>query len=287
MKFEWVHQHRHDYPIAWICRALQVSESGYYAWRDRPMSARTKANRQLLKLIIDIHQSSRQTYGYPRIHAELNASGVPCGKHRVARLMKQAGLKTRMKCLWERSKRGKTFEHIETNQLQRDFSAQHTNQRWVSDYTYVPTRAGWLYVAVIMDLFSRKIIGWSMSDKRNKHLTLDALRMALSQRSRKRDLLIHSDQGMEYRTSEYHQLLKDHRMTCSMSRKGNCLDNAAMESFFHTLKTELTHHCQYKTREQAKRSIFEYIEIFYNRQRRHSYLNYLTPVQFERQHASS
>jgi len=287
MKFEWVHQHQHDYPVAWICQALQVSESGYYAWRGRPLSERAEANRQLLKQIIDVHQSSRQTYGYPRVHAELNASGVQCGKHRVARLMKQAGLKTRMKRLWEKSKRGKTFEHIEDNQLHRDFSAQAANQRWVSDYTYVPTQAGWLYVAVIMDLFSRKIIGWSMSDKRNKHLTLNALKMALRQRSCKQELLIHSDQGMEYRTAEYHQLLRDSRIICSMSRKGNCLDNAAMESFFHTLKTELVHHYQYKTREQAKHSIFEYIEIFYNRQRRHSYLNYLTPTQFEQQHVSS
>ena len=150
----------------------------------------------------------------------------------------------------------------------------------------MPTQVGWLYVAVIMDLFSRRIIGWSMSNKRNKHLTLDALKMALRQRSCKQGLLIHSDQGMEYRTAEYHQCLKDHRITCSMSRKGNCLDNAAMESFFHTLKTELVHHYQYKTHEQARSSIFEYIECFYNRQRRHSYLNYLTPIQFERQHVS-
>jgi len=264
-----------------LCKQLCVSRSGYYAWYHRPESARTIENRMLMRQITAIHQRSRKTYGYPRIHAELSAMGVACGRHRVARLMKQAQLKTCMKHLWEKSTRGKTFEHIEANQLQQDFTADQPNQRWVSDYTYIPTQQGWLYVATIMDLYSRKIIGWSMSQRRNKHLTLDALKMALAQRKPSQELILHSDQGMEYRTAEYHQLLQAHRITGSMSRKGNCLDNAAMESFYHTLKTEHVYHHQYKTREDAKRSIFEYIEVFYNRQRRHSYLNYLTPNEFE------
>lgn len=270
-----------------LCGLLDVSRSGYYAWCSRSESARTKENRMLTTQIIAIHQRSRKTYGYPRIHAELKAMGIACGKHRVARLMKQAGLHTRMKRLWDKSTRGKTFEHIEADQLKQNFCAQQPNQRWVSDYTYIPTQQGWLYVATIMDLFSRKIIGWSMSNRRNKQLTIDALKMALQQRHGSTKLILHSDQGMEYRTAEYHQALKENNIIGSMSRKGNCLDNAAMESFYHTLKTEHVHHYQYKTRDEAKQSIFEYIEIFYNRQRRHSYLKYLTPEEFEQRYATT
>lgn len=274
------------YPIAILCERLGLSRSGYYAWCSRPESTRSKENRTLTTHIVAIHQRSRSTYGYPRIHAELKEMKISCGRHRVARLMKQAGLQTRMKRLWDKSTRGKTFEHIETDRLKQDFTAEQPNQRWVSDYTYIPTQQGWLYVATIMDLFSRKIIGWSMSSRRNKQLTIDALKMALAQRKQINKLIVHSDQGMEYRTGEYHQLLKDHNITCSMSRKGNCLDNAAMESFYHTLKTEHVHHYQYKTRDEAKRSIFEYIECFYNRERRHSYLNYVTPTEFELRYAN-
>lgn len=270
-----------------LCKLLEVSRSGYYAGCNRPESARTKENRALTAHIAAIHQRCRKTYGYPRIHAELTMMGIQCGKHRVARLMKRAGLSTCMKRLWDKSTRGKTFEHIEADQLKQDFSARQPDQRWVSDYTYIPTQQGWLYVATIMDLFSRKIIGWSMSDRRNKHLTIDALQMALRQRYCSAKLILHSDQGMEYRTAEYHQLLKENNITGSMSRKGNCLDNAAMESFYHTLKTEHVHHCQYKTRDEAKQSIFEYIEVFYNRQRRHSYLHYLTPIEFEQRYATT
>lgn len=285
MRFQWIHQQRNQHPMVWMCALLKVSCSGYYAWCKRPESMRARENRLLMTTITAIHRRSRATYGYPRMYAELQTLGIACGKHRVARLMKQIGLKTCMKRLWEKSTRGRTFEHIEADRLKQNFSAQQPNQRWVSDYTYIPTQQGWLYVATIMDLFSRKIIGWSMSERRNKHLTLNALKMALEQRQHPQ--ILHSDQGMEYRTTEYHQLLKQYNITGSMSRKGNCLDNAAMESFFHTLKTEHVHHCHYQTREHAKRSIFEYIEIFYNRQRRHSYLNYLTPTEFERQHATT
>lgn len=275
------------YPVSILCEQLGVSRSGYYAWCSRPESTRTKEDRELTRHIVAIHQRSRKTYGYPRIHAELKTKGLVCGRHRVARLMKRAGLQTCMQRLWDKSTRGKTFEHIEANQLKQDFTADQPNQRWVSDYTYIATQQGWLYVATIMDLYSRKIVGWSMSNRRNKHLTIDALKMALSQRKQAKRLVLHSDQGMEYRTAEYHQLLKENNITCSMSRKGNCLDNAAMESFYHTLKTEHVYHHQYKTREEAKRSIFEYIECFYNRQRRHSYLNYLTPSEFEQRYANT
>ena len=282
MRYRFVRSNREHYPIRLMCDLLKVSTSGYYSWLTRPESARAQANRALLAQMKQLHDAKRQTYGYPRMHRELRRHGLPCSRHRVARLMRQAGLRTRMTRLWQRSRRGRTCEHIEANRLQRQFNAASPNQRWVSDITCIPTAQGWLYVAAILDLYSRMIVGWSMAERSNKTLTLDALKMALFRRGKVNGLLLHSDQGMEYRTADYHALLKQNNITCSMSRKGNCLDNAVMESFFHTLKTEHTHHYHYKTREEAKQSIFEYIEVFYNQQRRHSYLNYMTPAEFEK-----
>jgi transposase InsO family protein len=240
-----------------------------------------------LEQIVAIHRRSRETYGYPRVHAVLRAQGEGCGRHRVARLMRTAGLQTRMSRLWAKSRRGRTFEHLEADKLQRQFYAVRPNQRWVSDYTYIPTREGWLYLAVVMDLYSRLIIGWSMAERRNQALTVDAVKMAMFRRGHVQGLLVHSDQGMEYRTAEYHQLLRENGMTASMSRKGNCLDNAAMESFFHTLKTEHSHHYHYQTRSEARQSLFEYLEVFYNQQRLHSTLNYMSPMEYERVNAAS
>jgi transposase InsO family protein len=280
-------QHQGGYPVSLMCRLLRVSRSGYYSWLNRSASQRAQANQDLLEKIVAIHRKSRETYGYPRVHAELRRQGIVCGRHRVARLMRCAGLRTRMQRLWERSARGRTFEHIEVDKLQRQFYAVAPNQRWVSDYTYIPTREGWLYLAVVMDLYSRMVVGWSMSDRRNTSLTVNAMKMALFRRGEVTGLLVHSDQGMEYRTAEYHQLLKDNGITVSMSRKGNCLDNAAMESFFHTLKTEHSHHYRYLTRTEARQSLFEYIEVFYNQQRRHSTLNYMTPIEFETYNAAT
>ncbi len=265
-----------------MCKLLKVSASGYYNWLKREESARAKENRMLLAEINTIHEYSRATYGAPRVHAELNKQGYSCGKNRVARLMRAAGMETVMNKLWRKSKRGKTFEYIVANKLQRQFCAAQPNQRWVSDITQIPTAQGWLYVAAVMDLYSRLIVGWSMSSRAYSGLAEEALNMALWKRSIKEGLLVHSDQGAQYRTGSYSGILKDYGIECSMSRKGNCHDNAAMESFFHTLKTELTHHHNYVTRDDARQSIFEYIEVFYNRQRRHSYLNYMTPFEFEK-----
>jgi len=265
-----------------MCKLLKVSASGYYDWLSREESERVKVNRMLLAEIQTIHESSRATYGAPRVHAELNKQGFACSKNRVARLMRAAEIQTVMKKLWLKSRRGKTFEYVVGNKLQRQFYAQQPNQRWVSDITQVPTAQGWLYVAVVMDLYSRLVVGWSMSSRAYSGLAEEALTMALWKRNIKEGLLVHSDQGAQYRTGSYSAILKQHGIECSMSRKGNCHDNAAMESFFHTLKTELTHHCSYVTRDEAKQSIFEYIEVFYNRQRRHSYLNYMTPFEFEK-----
>jgi putative transposase len=285
VKYAFIKAQGVEHAVDRMCRVLDVSRSGYYSWLMRPESFRKRENRSLLSLIEQIHVRSRQTYGYPRVHAELRAQQINCGRNRVARLMRRAGLKTCMQRLWERSSRGRTFEHIGANKLDRQFHADAMNNRWVSDYTFVPTAEGWLYLAVLMDLFSRSIVGWSMSDKRNAQLTLDALRMALNRRGKVAGLMLHSDQGMEYRTAEYHKTMKANGIECSMSRKGNCLDNAAMESFFHTLKTEHVHQRRYKTRDEARQSLFEYIEVFYNRQRRHSYLNYMTPMEFEKYNA--
>lgn len=265
-----------------MCLLLKVSTSGYYDWVSRAKSERTKVNRVLLTQIKAIHQESRETYGSPRMHVELKEQGYVCGKNRVARLMRSAGIETVMKKLWRKSRRGKTFEYIEESKLQRQFYAEQPNERWVSDITQIPTAQGWLYLAVVMDLYSRLIVGWSMSSHAYNGLVEEALTMALWKRRVKKGLLIHSDRGAQYRTSSYNTILKAHGIECSMSRIGNCHDNAAMESFFHTLKTELTHHHRYLTRDDARQDIFEYIEVFYNRQRRHSYLNYMTPFEFEK-----
>lgn len=278
-----MHAHRSQYPLTVMSPVLGVSLSGYYAWLTRPESARGIENRRLLTRIEQIHMASRRTYGYPRVHAELKAEGRHYNRKRIARLMRQGGFKTSMKQLWERSQRGRTIEYMELNKLSRRFYAKQANQRWVSDITLIPTGEGFLYVAAIMDLYSRKIIGWSMDRRTSRGLTVEALKMALWKRGKVDGLLLHSDQGMEYRSQSYHDLMAEHGIECSMSRKGNCLDNAAMESFFHTMKTECTHHRRFKTRDEAKRCVFEYIEVFYNRQRRHSYLDYMAPDEYEKQ----
>lgn len=282
MKYAFIQTHTETYPVRVMCQALHVSPSGYYGWRGRKESPRAQANRALLVRIKSIHDESRQTYGYPRIHKELHSQGVTCGRHRVARLMRQAGLKTRMTRLWHRARSHRHLECTAENKLQRRFSCDLPNQRWVSDITHVPTGEGWLYVAVLMDLYSRRIVGWSMSTKNDQELVLSALHMAFTQRGNVNGLMVHSDRGANYRNVDYHRLLEERGIEISMSRPGNCLDNAAMESFFHTLKTEHTHHYRYKTRDEARRSIFEYIEVFYNQRRRHSTLGYMTPSEYER-----
>lgn len=287
MKYAFIREHAEAYPVRVLCRVLEVSPSGYYGWQRRPVSRREERNRALLQRVVQIHRASYETYGYLRVHAELQAEGETCGKHRVARLMRRAGLKTRVQVLRERSRRGRTFEHVQENRLNREFRAPAPNQRWVSDITQIPTAEGWLYLAAVLDLYSRAVVGWSMSSRPGKELSTEALQMVIGRRGRTEGLMVHSDQGVHYRTGDYHGLLAQHGITCSMSRKGNCLDNAAMESFFHTLKTERVHHQRYRTRAEARRSVFEYIEGFYNRRRRHSYLQYVAPFEYEQQRAVS
>jgi len=265
-----------------MCALLRVSRSGYYAWRGRPDSATKRRNRELSRKIHRLHAASGGVYGSPKIHQQLLADGERCGRHKVARLMRQAGLRGCPKKLY-RTRSSPAVAVKAANLLQQNFSAKQTDERWVSDITYIPTRQGWLYLAAVMDLYSRRIIGWSMSRRIDRHLALNALNMALGQRRPTADLIHHSDRGAQYLSDDYQALLKKHGIRCSLSGAGSCYDNAAAESFFSLLKRERVNRVRYRTREEARSDVFDYIERFYNRQRSHSYLGYTSPVQFEQQ----
>lgn len=264
-----------------MCDVLSVSRSGYYDWRRRPVSPRAQANAVLLEQIRAIHLQRRQTYGAPRIHAELSAQGQPAGRHRIARLMRRHGLVAKMTRRFRLVARSKNNAPPAPNRLCAPFVVRQANRQWVSDMTFIPTRAGWLYLAVVLDLYSRKVVGWAMDLRITSGLVCEALRMAIRMRRPDPGTVVHSDQGSQYASFEYQRLLTDAGLLASMSRKGCCYDNAVVESFFHTLKTELVDFEDYHTRDQARSSLFEYIEVFYNRMRRHSTLKYLSPMQFE------
>jgi len=269
------------YPISKMSKVLKVGRSGYYAWRKRKPSARQQANQVLTEEIRRVHLKSRRTYGSPRIHAALVREGIVCGRNRVARLMRRAGLEgCRPKRRYPRTTRRRPGTIPAPNLLKRNFNAQRPNQKWVTDITYIDTAEGWLYLAPVLDLYGRRIVGWSMTDHMESSLVEAALSMAFSQRRPQAGLLHHSDQGSQYTSCDYLSMLHEHDCQISMSRSGNCYDNAAMESFFSTLKTECTT-AQFETRAQARRAIFEYIEVWYNRQRLHSSLGYLSPAEFE------
>jgi putative transposase len=280
LKYTVIQQHRSHYSIRMMCRALGVSSSGYYDWRSRPESARAQRHRQMTEKIRYFHKMSRQTYGSPRIRKDLLETGERVGKNTVALLMQRARIvpKTVRRYRVTTDSR-KTVPA--PNVLDRVFTAKRPNERWVSDITGIPTRAGWLYLAVIIDLHSRAVIGWAMNKRMKSTLVTDALKMALMRRKVRRPLLLHSDQGSQYAAAHYRTMLANNGIECSMSRKGNCWDNAVAESFFHTLKAELVHHEEYRSRAEAKASIFEYIEVFYNRQRRHSHIGQMAPLVFE------
>ena len=280
MRYACIHRRRSLNPVGMMCHALRVSASGYYAWRVRPESQRSRDDRQLTQLIRCVHAESDGTYGSPRIHAELKEDGIPCGEAKVARLMHKAGLKGCPKRRFRvTTKSGLTRA---ANLLDQDFTAQTANERWASDITYIWTGQGWLYLAVVMDLYSRRIIGWSMSRRINRYLVINALKMALGQRQVKDGLIHHSDRGVQYLSDAFQALLKQHGITCSMSDKGSCYDNAPVESFFASMKRERTHRRTYRTRDDAKADTFDYIERFYNRKRRHGTIGYISPVEFEK-----
>lgn len=265
-----------------MCQSLGVSRGGFYEWLRRPESCRSRENRQLLVQVRTSFEQSDRTYGSPRVWRDLRAWGFVCGRHRVERLMSAAGLKARSKRRRLPSDEGVRPEHaIAANVLDRQFEATAPNQRWVADFTYIWTDEGWLYFAVVMDLFSRRIVGWSMSSEMTAQLVTDALVMALWRRGKPQELLHHSDQGSQYTSEQFQRLLVEQGITCSMSRQGDVWDNAAMESFFASLKTERVSGKVYGTRNQAKADVFDYVERFYNARRRHSTIGFVSPVEFE------
>lgn len=281
MKYRFIQEHAAHYRVKLMCAALGVSRSGFYAWRKRQPSARELANRQLLAAIRAVFVTSRQVYGYRRVYKALVANQVACSRNRVARLMRQAGLRAKRYRRYRITTQSRHRRPIAPNHLARRFTVPAPNLKWVSDITYVRTHQGWLYLAVVMDLFSRYVVGWAMEPYLNDRLTLKALQMAFVRRRPPAGLLHHSDRGSQYASRDYRALLLDHQALASMSRTGNVYDNAPMESFFATLKTELIHHRSYPSRQHAKADIFEYIEVFYNRQRLHSTLNYRSPAEYE------
>lgn len=266
-----------------MCRVLSVSKSGYYAWLGRPESKRSSENRRLLLRIRIVHKESRETYGSPRVHRRLLRDGVRCGEVRVAKLMAAHGIRALRKRKFVVTTDSKHNHPVADNVLDRQFEVAEPNKVWVSDITYIPTGEGWLYLSGVLDLCSKLVVGWSMSDRLESSLATDALEMAYGRRQPGRGLLHHSDRGSQYASGEYGRLLDRYGMQMSMSRKGNCWDNAPVESFFGTLKRELVHHRRYRTKQEARRDIFEYIEVFYNRERLHSSLGYMSPAEFERQ----
>jgi putative transposase len=265
-----------------MCQVLGVSRSGYYLWEQHNKSERQKENERLMAHIREAYGRGRGTYGSPRITAELKDNGIPCGKNRIARLMKRHGIMAKTKRRFKATKRSKHDFLVADNLLNQRFSTDVANKIWVSDITYIWTREGWLYLAAILDVFNRKIIGWSMDDRLSHEVIADALCKAIRQRKPKAGVLFHSDRGTQYTSYAFRDLMEQHGFIQSMNAAGNCYDNALMESFFHTLKTELVYFEKYRTRQEARGSIFEYIEVFYNSVRRHSALNYCSPSEFER-----
>ena len=285
MRFRFIQQYAKRFGVQRLCELLAVSRSGYYAWHNRLPSKRAREDKVLLALIQARHKASHGIYGYRKVHATLQ-SDIPCGRDRVARLMRQNGLWGRQKRRFVRTTQSDHNLPVAPNLLAQDFSASTTNEKWVADITYIPTDEGWLYLAAIEDLFSRFIAGWAMESSLSDLLTRKALAMALRRRRPAAGLVHHSDRGGQYASQDFRALLDGAGIVQSMSRKGNTYDNAPIESFFSRLKNEWIHHQHYHTRDEARRDIFEYIEVFYNRQRVHSALSYRSPIEFEALHVA-
>jgi putative transposase len=283
--FAWIEGRRDEFPVSVMCRVLGVSRAGYYAWRTRSPSDTARRRDHLADTIRAIHAEPRMnTYGSPRMARELNARGVACCENTVAVVMKQAGIRAKTTRGFVRTTDSKHRLPVSPNVLDREFTATKPNEKWVMDLTYIPTGEGWLYLALVVDLFSRRIVGWAMDATMTSRLVVDALLMAVGRRGKVAGLIAHSDRGSQYASEHYQSELKRSELVGSMSGVGQCWDNAVIESTFGRLKVELVHGEKYATREEAKASIFEYIEVFYNRVRRHSTLEYKTPDEFERTH---
>jgi putative transposase len=283
VKYACIREHGNEFRVVRMCRVLQVSRSGYYQWLDRPESRRAREDRELLVHIRRVHLENRRAYGTVKTWRELRARGVACGKHRVARLRKHGGIEASRRRRFRLTVENHHTAPAAPNLLRQQFLATKPDRIWVGDMTFVRTRAGFLYLAVLLDLYARRVVGWCMHDRPNLEVTLRALEMALAHRRPAPGLVHHTDQAPLYSAYEYRERMQDHGLVASMSGRGNCYDNAVAESFFSNLKNELVHHCDFLTREQARAAIFDYIELFYNRSRRHQTLGYLSPVQFEEQ----
>ena len=287
MKFALVDAEKTNFPVDFMCEQLEVSRSGYYAWRDREPSKHAKDDEALAAEIAALHAESRRTYGSPRIHEDLKDAGHKTSRKRVARLMNEQGLAARRKKRFRRTTDSNHSLPVAENILDRDFVVDEPNRVWVTDITYIWTREGWLYLAAIVDLYSRAVVGWAMSETIDRNLCLNALTMAVVARKPKPGLVHHSDRGSQYASADYQRALRDNQMVCSMSRKGDCWDNAVAESFWSTIKVELIHGVDFVSRAAAQQAVFEYIEVFYNRRRRHSTIDYRTPAQQEEIYASA
>jgi putative transposase len=281
MRYGFIRDHRSIWPLRVMCRVLEVSPSGYYAWRGRPQSPRIQRRVQLRAVIREVHGASRRIYGSPRVHAALAHGGVSCCVNTVARIMREDGLRAKTKRKFKATTNSSHDMPVAANLLDRQFRRDRPNEAWVADITFIPTEEGWLYLATEMDLYSRRIVGWAMSDRMTSDLVIQALAMALKQRRPAAGLIHHSDRGSQYASEAFQKELRAQGLRCSMSRKADVYDNAVAESFFGTLKRELVSFAHYQTRSEARQSIFEYIEVFYNRTRIHSTLDYLSPVAFE------
>jgi transposase InsO family protein len=281
VRFRFIDAEKAVYPVVFLCRVLGVSPSGYYAWRQRPEPVRVKSDAQLAIEIAAEHKRSRGIYGSPRVHLELQARGVRVGRKRVERLMRKNGIRGRQKRRFRRTTDSNHAQPIAPNVLARNFDPKRPNEAWAGDVTYIATGQGWLYLAVLLDLFSRRVVGWAISDTNDRVLALEALNQALRLRQPQQGLVHHSDRGSPYASEEYRSALAAAGIVPSMSRTGDCWDNAVAESFFATLRAELLDHQRYSTRAEATTSIGDYIEGFYNPQRRHSYIGYASPIEFE------
>lgn len=281
MKYAFIKRNQETFSVTRMCDMMEVSQSAYYDWLKRPESARSLEDRRLGEKVKKIHEQSRKTYGARRIRQELVEAGQSISRRRVGRLMKQQALKSKSQRKFKATTNSNHDRPVAPNRLDRNFLVDQPNTVYVGDITYIPTDEGWLYLAVFIDLYSRAVVGWSMSERMTAGLANNALMMAIFKRRPPEGLMVHSDRGSQYASDLYQKTITDHGFICSMSRKANCWDNAPSESFFHTLKTELTHHRRYQTRQKAKQDIFEYIEVFYNRQRRHSTIGYQTPLGYE------
>ena len=281
MKYAWIKENDHQFPVAVMCRVLQVSTSGYYSWLVRKPSAQQRRREHIAHTAARFYFNSERIYGYRKVYEDMLEANINCCRETVRRVMHDIGLYSRVRRRFVVTTDSVHVMAVAENLLGRDFTARDPNQKWVADITYIPTVQGWLYLAAVMDLYSRRIVGWAMSKHIDSSLVLSSMTMALSQRRPESGLLHHSDRGSQYASDVFRDLLDDNQIVCSMSRKGNCWDNACMESFFGSLKTEWLVNKKYETHQKAKNDIFKYIELFYNRKRRHAALGYVSPADYE------